>query len=753
MFRIVGKPVLKIDAETKLTGSSLYAGDMQFPDMLHLAVFRSPVARARIVSIDEKDVLAMPGVRGVFTAKDIPGEHHIGPRVKDESVLCEQEVNFVGDPIVLVASETEEISAEAINKVKVHFEELPAAFSIEDAIRPDAPLIHPGGNIQRVRIVKRGDAEKAIASADVVVSNSYRTPMVEHAYLEPEAAISCYQGDKLTVWLPCKHLHADHAELASVLNLDPGKLRLIMTTVGGYFGGKAGLGPAYYCALVTLLTGKPAKMVYTRKESFISTTKRHAMIIEHTLAARNDGTLLGTKVKILADTGAYASYGPSVLTRAAVHASGPYCIPNALVEAYCVFTNNPIGGAMRGFGVPQMAFAYEAQMDLLAEALKMDPLELRERNFLVQGSMTITGQKLNHSVGLGKTCEEVRQYIATHGQGWQYQDDQYFYGWGVASMYYGNGGTGIPNPADVRMACSRDGYIDLYAGVTEGGQGPATILGQIAAEVIGVKRDRIRIAPADTDVTPDSGTSSASRITFVVGRAMLECANGLKKNLINSASHLLGCEEDNIRFEDEQFRAMGTERIIGLDELINIAMKEGIALESTFHHDPKVTSLDMETGEGIPYAAYSYATQGALVRVNKETFEVETLKIIAAHDVGCAVNPDTTIAQIHGGVITGVGYGTMEELVVAEGKIQNPGFEEYLIPTAMDIPEIIAILIEEPEPLGPYGAKAVGEPALVPTAAAIRNAVARATGCNHIFQLPLSGENVWSAIRNQAQCL
>jgi CO/xanthine dehydrogenase Mo-binding subunit len=745
MLHTVGRTALKIDAEKKLRGKALFAADMHFPDMLWLKVLRSGVPRARIEDIDTSDALAIPGVISVFTAKDIPGTNRIGPRVKDEYLLCENEVNVIGDPIVLIAADSEKIAEEATGHIRLKLKTLPAVFTIEEAMDPAAPSIRKGGNIIRARTVRHGDAENALRSSDIVISNTYKTRMNEHAYLEPEAAVANYRGGKLTVWTPSKYINADHLELAAILNLDDKSLRLILSTVGGYFGGKSGISPAYYCALATYLTGQPSKMVYTREESFITSTKRHPYLIEHTLGARKDGRLVAAKIKILADAGPYTGFSPSVVSRSSVHAAGPYDIPNVSVDAYYVFTNNPNTGAMRGFGVPQTAIAHETQMDLLAEKIGMDAIEIRRINYLKKKSRTITGQKLEQSIGLQKTCDEVRQYIKKSGQGWRRSDGQFYYGWGIASMIYGIGSTGIPNPAEVHMSCRADGKIQLCAGVADGGQGAGTALSQIAAESVGVSLKRIKFGRPDTDITPDSGTSTASRITYVVGRAVYECGKALRDELMGYAAHFLKCSEEAVDFENHQFFTEDKARTITLDALIGHAIDEGFPLQSKGYFDPHTTHLDPDTGQGIPYATYAFATQGALVKVDRQTGQATVLKVIAAHDVGFAINPSAVEAQIQGGIVMGLGLGIMECVHVEQGEMLNPDFQGYLIPSAMDLPEIKVIIIEDPEPSGPYGAKGVGEPALIPTAPAICNALAKATGCR-FFETPVTPESIWVAM-------
>jgi len=750
MRRTIGIPIRKIDAEDKLRGKARYAEDWSAPDMLWVRVLRSSVPRARVERIDTAVALRLPGVKDIFTAKDIPGSNRAGPRTKDEFLLCEEEINAVGDPIAMVAAESGEAAEHAVKCIEVRLRELPPVSTIDEAMDPDTPVIHQGGNLVKVRSIVSGHAEEALESADIVISNTYRTQMIEHAYMEPEAAFAAYEGGKLTVRMPSKYINADHAELASILNLKLEDLRLVLSTVGGYFGGKSGVSPAYYCALVTCLTGRPSRMVYTREESFIASTKRHPYVIEHTLGATKDGKLVAAKIKILADAGAYTGFSPSVISRSAVHAAGPYEVHNVSVDAFMVYTNNPNTGAMRGFGVPQTAFAYEAQMDILAAELGMNPVVVRKMNYLRKGSQTITGQQLEHSVGLEKTCDEVVRLIREEEQGSERNDGQYMYGWGLASMFYGIGSTGLPNPARVDLECRRDGTVQLYAGITDGGQGAITVLSQIAAESVGVPIEKIRFVQPATGVTPDSGASTASRLTYVVGRAVCEAGIALRNQWKAYAVRLFDCSDEAVYFEKERFSAKHEARTFTLTELLDRAEVDGVVFRSQGYFDPATTQLDPESGHGVPYGTYAFATQGALVRVDQRTGQVEVLKMVAAHDVGRAINPNTVEAQIQGGIAMGVGYGILEQVILEKGTILNPGFHGYLIPTAMDIPEMETIIVEDPEPTGPYGAKGVGEPALIPTAPAVCSAISTATGCR-FFEIPLNAEEVWRSMNKEEE--
>ena len=524
---MIGRSVPRVDAYGKLTGTALYAGDVSFPGMLHLKVLRSDRPHAKILKIQTEEAEKHPGVVAVFTSKDIPGTNRIGGEKKDQPVLCDDRVRFVGDPVAMVAAETPESAERAILLIRVDYEDLPGIFSPEDALLPEAVRIHETGNILVERTVLKGDPDEGLKDSEVVITNTYRTQMVEHAYLEPEAGVANYEEDKLTVWMPSKYSHADRTELAGVLGVPRDEIRIINATIGGYFGDKTSLSPGYYAALASQKTKRPSKMVYTREESFFASRKRHPFVIHYTTGATKEGRILAVKVEITADTGAYAHSGMTVLLKSVIHAAGPYEIPNVLVRGRFVYTNNPVGGSMRGLGVPQVAVAHESQMDILAERLHLDPFEIRLKNGMKSGSLTATGQRLGESVGLAETIRKVRDEILRIGTPKSSRSKRY--GWGIGAMFYGIGLLGRSNPGAARIEAGDSGEFTLYTGTGDGGQGAFTILNQIAGEVLGCQAEEVRLVAGDTDSCPDSGITAGSRVTYIVGRAAQIAAQKLKE--------------------------------------------------------------------------------------------------------------------------------------------------------------------------------------------------------------------------------
>ena len=738
-YGVVGQSVSRVDGLGKLTGDAVYAGDISFPRMLHLKILRSDRPHGRILGIRTDKAEKHPGVVAVFTYKDIPGTNRIGLH-KDQPVLCDERVRVVGDPVAMVAAETLESAAEASCLIRVDYEELPGVFCPEDALLPDAVKIHETGNLLQERILLKGDPNQGLSDAEVVISNTYRTQMVEHAYLEPEAGVASYEEGRLTIWIPSKYVHADRREIAGVLGLPLDQVRVINATIGGYFGDKTSLSPGYYAALASLKTKRPSKMVYTREESFVASRKRHPFIIQYTTGATKEGRILAVNVEIMADTGAYAASGPTVLVKSLIHAAGPYEIPHVSVKERFVYTNNPVGGSMRGLGVPQVAVAHESQMDILAETLRLDPFEIRLRNGLRPGSLTATGQKLGESVGLADTIRKVKDEI--NRRGIPRSSGSKRYGWGIGSMFYGIGLLGS-NPGITRIEADDSGRFTLYTGIGDGGQGSSTVLAQIAAEVLQCQAEEVRLVSGDTDCCPDSGVTAGSRVTYVIGRSVQIAAEKLMESLQGAASSLMEVVLEDLRFEKGFFYSpKAPRRRVSVAQAVRRLKEEGVSPigEADFH--PEITALDPRTGQGNPMATYAFATQGALVSLDMDSGEVEVLSIVACHDVGRAVNPANVTGQIEGAVSMGLGYTLMEEVLLEHGMIRNPRFSEYFLPTSLDMPEIISHLLEVPEATGPFGAKGIGEPALIPTAPAILNAIGAAAGI-HVKDLPATPEALW----------
>jgi len=645
----VGIEIPKVDVIEKALGEAKYGADLPFRGPLHLKVLRSPKPHAKIVRIEMDEALRVPGVEGVFTAKDIPGKNLVGTINKDQPILASGRVRYIGDPVALIAAKTEEVAEEAVKKLVVVYEDLPSVFHPEEALQPYAPLIHEKGNLLLEFHVIKGDVQRGFKEAEVIVEETYTTTWVDHAYLEPDAGISYLDEEgRITVVCPTQNVHYDQKEMASALSLPLDQVRVIQCATGGGFGGRLDITVQCLLALAVFHLKKPVKIIYSREEVFQVTSKRHPLRIRYKSGAKKDGTLTAVEVDILGDTGAYASYGATVAIRSAVHATGPYQVPNVKVRSRMVYTNNPWSGAMRGFGVPQMAFAHESQMDLLAQALKMDPIEIRLKNSLRVGSETATGQTLMASVGIGETLKKVKEW-RDRGAISKNDSKKPFIkkGIGIGSMWYGIGNTGIANPSTAQMEIGPDGEIRLFTGVADIGQGSDTILLQIASEGIGISLKEIRLIRADTALTTDAGATSASRQTYISGNAILSAIKNLKQEAIKEASQLLNLDEKDLFFEEGKVKSRTC--LTTSIPIKEVAKRCGKILKGEGRFDPETTRLDPETGQGAPYATYAFATHLAEVEVDTDTGKVKVNRVIASHDVGKAIHPMNVIGQIMGG--------------------------------------------------------------------------------------------------------
>ena len=738
----VGIEIPKVDVLEKALGEAKYGADLSYQEPLHLKVIRSLKPHAKIVEINMEKALRIPGVEGIFTAKDIPGKNLVGTIIKDQPILASDRVRYIGDPVALVAAKTEEAAEAAAKKLIVVYEDLPSVIHPEEALQPYAPLIHEKGNLLLEFDVIKGDVQRGFKEAEVIVEETYTTTWVDHAYLEPDAGISYLdQEERITVVCPTQNVHYDQKEVASVLGLPLDRVRIVQCATGGGFGGRLDITVQCLLALAVLHLKKPVRIVYSREEVFQVTSKRHPLKIRYKSGAKKDGTLTAVEVEILGDTGAYASYGGTVAIRSAVHATGPYEVSNVKVKSRMAYTNNSWSGAMRGFGVPQMAFAHESQMNLIAEALKMDPIGVRLKNCLHIGSETATGQTLMASVGIGETLKRVKEW-RDHLIISKKDSKKPFIkkGIGVGSMWYGIGNTGIANPSTAQIEIDPNGEVRLFTGVADIGQGSDTVLLQIASEAIGISLGEIRSIRADTALTTDAGATSASRQTYISGNAILNAIKNLKHEAIIKASQLLSIDEKDLFYENGKVKSRTC--LTTSIPIKEIAKRCRRILRGEGLFDPETTRLDSETGQGSPYATYAFATHLAEVEVDIETGKVKVNRVIASHDVGKAIHPQNVMGQIMGGVAMGTGFALMEEYVPGE----ETSFVNYLIPTSKDVPEIIPIIVEDEEPTGPFGAKGVGEPALIPSAPAILNAIADAIG-QRIYHLPANLERVLEAIQ------
>ncbi|HYZ62887.1 MAG TPA: molybdopterin cofactor-binding domain-containing protein [Acetobacteraceae bacterium] len=737
----VGARLPKVDGAGKLTGAERFGADA-LPDeaFLTLRVVRSPYPHARFTLGETAPLLAAhPGLVSILTAADIPGRNLYGiyPTGKDQPVLAEAYVRHRGEPVCALVGDAETVAAIPDSALRIAWEALdPVAFGArEPALHAHAPE-----NVLCRGRVARGDVAaglRAAAHAQVEVETAF----VEHAYIEPEAGYARRVGDRIEVVACTQTPYMDRDELAGILGIAPEQVRVVPTAVGGGFGGKLDLSIQPLACVAAWRLGRPVRLVYTRPESMAATTKRHPARIRAEAAADGEGRLTALRFEGVFNTGAYASWGPTVANRVPVHASGPYLVPAVQAETAALHTTDPPAGAFRGFGVPQAAIATEALMDMLAERIGQDPLEFRHRNALRPGDRTATGQELGRGAALVQCLDALRprwQALRAEAASHNRAATRIRRGVGVACMWYGIGNTSMSNPSEMAIGIEPSGRAVLLSGAVDIGQGSNTIMLQIAADALGVSVGALHLVAGDTDRTPDAGKTSASRQTFVSGNAARLAGAALRAEILRRVN--AGADAE-IRLDAGRVCVShdGTVHTVELGGLT--PDRDGFVLRGDGRFDPPTTVLDAD-GQGVPYASYAFAAQIAEVEVDTGLGTVRVRRIVAAHDVGRAVNPALVEGQIHGGIAQGLGLALMEEFV--PGRTEN--LHDYLIPTIGDVPEIETILIEEADPLGPYGAKGVGEPALVATAPAILNAIKHATGVR-ITRVPATPDRVLAALR------
>ena len=742
----VGARVVRLDGTGKINGSEIFGADEIPAGALGVRAIRSPFHHTRFRFGDFDAFLEEhPGILAIFTAKDVPGVNLYGviPPFADQPVFAEEETRHRGEAVAAIAGDAEAVEALDPADFPVVWEELPALMTLEEALAPHAPLLHanrPGNILVRGRCV-RGDVEKALREADVIVEGEFETGFVEHAYIEPEAGFARRVGDEIEIQACTQSPYLDRADLARNLGISPEAVRIIPTAVGGGFGSKLDLSVQPFIALAAWRMGRPARMVYSRQESIMSTTKRHPARIRARVGASREGKILAMDFSADFNTGAYSSWGPTVARRVPVHASGPYVVPHYRAVTRAVHTHIVPAGAFRGFGVPQMAVAQEQLYDELADRLGIDRLEFRITNALEKDTPTVTGQVLGEGVGFRACLEALRpKYAAARAANAAFnkaQTSALRRGVGVAGMWYGCGNTSLPNPSTFRIGLKSDGRIALHQGAVDIGQGSNTIVAQICADALGAPLDRLDLVSGDTRVTPDCGKTSASRQTFVTGKAAHMAGTELRRRILELAK---ACEAAHITFTDGRVLIddCGKTRAILLSERPLDSHGYVITAEATF--DPPTSSLDAD-GQGIPYAVYGFGAHLAEVEVDTELGTVRVLKIVAAHDVGRAINPTLVEGQIEGGAAQGLGLALMEEFFPGKGE----NLHDYLIPTIGDMPPVNSILIEDASPIGPFGAKGVGEQSTIPTAPAILNAIFDATGAR-IRKIPATPDRVRAAI-------
>ena len=750
---LVGQPVPRIDARSKVTGQAAYIADFPAEGMLVGRMLFSRQPHARIRGIDTGPASRLEGVRAVMTAKDVPGTNQIGVILPDQPLLVDKEALWIGDCLALVAAESEETAERAVACIRVDEQPLPVIDDCEEAMHDSAAPLHPQGNVHTHLKIRKGDVEEGFAESDIVFQETFHTQRQEHAYLETLGVVALPQGDgSLQIFGSLQCPFYVQKGVAGVLGWPMSRVRVVQTTTGGAFGGKEDV-PSEICAFAALLaveTARPVRMILSREEDLRRSSKRHPMTVTYRLGASRDGRILSAQVRVVADTGAYATISPVVLYRSTVHAAGPYEIPNVKVDTYGVYTNSTPNGAFRGFGTPQVTFAHESMIDQLAERLSMDSIEIRLKNGLRPGSVTATGQVLRDSVGLEETLMRARLE-----SGWQERrgapqiSATRRRGIGAACMFYGVslGAKGWSLDAAAATAqVHRDGSVSVAIGCTEMGQGAQTVIAQMAADRLGLSLDRITMLPTDTSRVPDSGPTVASRTTVFSGNAVLDALDRIGANMAAAAAERLGCRPGEIAFRAGGVHGGG--RSMSFEEVAEHCYLRNVHLAAEGWYVSPPCSFDEQTGQGDAYYVYGYGTQIAEVEVDVETGRVRVVAITAAHDVGRAINPQGVRGQIEGGVVQGMGYGLMEDFKVAGGHILTPDLATYIIPTSQDVPPIRSIIVEAASPDGPHGAKGLGEQPLIPTAAAIANAVADATGIR-MKTLPIGPEALRRAITGE----
>ncbi len=752
-LRVVGHRLPRHDAWDKAQARTLYAADWQMPGMLHGAVLRSPYPSARITRIDATRVAALPGVAAVLTARDVPHNtlwtdvpgqtSAVGPLRAHLQVLAEDRVRYQGEPVALVAAQTPEIAAQALELIEVGYEEQPGVFDPEEALRPGAPPVHEEGNLLARWQVRCGDADAALARAPVVVDRTYRCPFIDHAYLEPEAGVAWVDADGVIVIRASTQVIEHFRDVAEVLGLPHNKVRMIGPYVGGGFGGKEDVTVEVFLGLLAWRTRRPVRMVWSRQESLLARPKRHPFILRYRTGAERDGTLVAQEVELLADSGAYAYLSALVLMYATVTAAGPYRAPHVAVDARVAYTNNPPTSAMRGFGAMQMVLGYESQMDQVARRLGLDPVELRARNGLRKGDRLPISQELDTYVAV---AEAAQQAWATLGPRRAPSTPHHRIGRGLACNFQPYGRiVWLHDWASAWVGFETDGSVVIRTGVPDVGGGQASSLCQIAAEVLGVEPDRVSIHIADSALTPLAGTTTATRQLYMSGNAVLHAATQLRRQILDVAAQMLETPADRVDLQEDS--AVATDgRRVPLVQLLRECTRLGVSRSYLgVYRAPAGDPVDLERGGGRVFPDYTFGAHAVEVEVDSETGAITVLRHVACHDVGRAINPQSVEGQVQGGAVMGLGYGLMEEVVVDRGINLSTSLAAYLIPTSLDVPDVEPVIIQSGEGKGPFGARGIGEPPIGPPAAAIANAIEDAVGVR-MTELPITPERVARAL-------
>lgn len=744
---VVGQWTSAPGADEIVTGKARYCPDIRLPGMLTGRLLYSPHARARIKRLDVSKARKIPGVFAVLTHADIPGENSYLYSHADQPLLVVDEVRFQGDAVAAVAAVDELTAEAALRAIEVEYEVLPGIFDPLQAMQPAADQVVQGDdNVILSMTYRTGNVEAAIASADVVIENTYRTQWAEHAFLETEGGVGLVDDEGvITVYSTCQAPHRDRMQIARALAIPESMVRVITPYIGGAFGGKDEAHVQIHVGLLAHAAQRPVHLIRSRRESMLTHVKRHPMIVKYTTAATSGGRLLAVKARAVGDAGPYTNATLEVLNKLGEFIGGPYKVENLEVEKIAVRTNNPITGAFRGFGAPQAAFVYESQMDDLARKLGMDPLEIRLLNGVETGTKMYTGVVVREGRAMKASLEKAAQMISW-GKRDQHERQPAPHlrrGWGMATILKGSGlGRGLSDHAGVIVEMHRDGSVTIRSGAADMGQGIVTVLAQLAAERLGVDLSSVRVVRADTAQSPDAGASCASRQAMVSGNAVLQAAESIRDTLLTLAAGKTKIPRERLDLKGGRLQVDGDPHEMSVKDLAQRAGSWGYPLhaESLFHF---AYSADVpEVTYRYSQEVFQFCTQVAQVLVDCETGQVTVERLVAVHDAGKMINPGGVYGQIEGGCAQGIGYALTEELIVEEGHTQNPSLENYVIPMALDIPELEMAVLEFPEPMGaPMGAKGIAESPIIPTAPAIRNAIYDAID-KPLYELPMTPERV-----------
>ncbi len=752
-LRQIGRSLVRTDAPGKAQGRTRFAGDYVMPSMLHVKVLRAPMASARLTHLDAAQARALPGVACVLTAAelpdrlaatDIPGQTGRKRLDTDQQILVRERVRYHGEPLALIAAETLRLAEQAADLIDYELAPLPGVFDPEDALKPGAPLVQGQDNVVSTCKIRKGDPEAGFAAADLVVENTFRTQFVEHAFLEPEVGLAWVDENDVINLRVSTQVIEHFRFIAEAIGVPHNQVRILGAMVGGGFGGKEDITVEIYLALLAQATGRPVRLAYTREDSFFGHGKRHPFVIRHKTGVTKDGKITALQVDITADAGAYVYLSPYVLLYGTVAAPGPYRIDNLRVDARAIATNNMYTSAFRGFGAAQACVAHEQQMDEIAKALGIDRLDLRRRNFLSTGDPLATGYPIESAVWTDDCMTKAWAALGARTP----DDGPVKTGRGVAAYQQSYGRiTWLHDTSEAWVGVEMDGTVVVRSGITDIGAGQVSALGQIAAELLGVDLDQVKIYHSDSATTPLAGTTTATRALYMSGNAARLAAEAVRGRLVARAAQEFGVEAREVDLANSRaFVIDAPDRSMTLKDLVGICASEGVhRSELAIFRAPFTGEIDPETGQGRVHPDYAYGAHAIEVAVDTETGEVTVLKSIGAHDVGQAINPAAVAGQIEGGAAQGQGFALSEAMIYRDGQLMTPSFSEYLIPTAMDMPMVQSIILESRSGLGPFGAKGIGEPALTPVAPAIANAVADAIG-TRVFELPITPERVVAAL-------